>query len=319
MSNYKNKEEEKEKKQEVTEVGTWALEMKAGGIGGIVPQDFAAVWRLANVIGLSGMAPRDFNTRDKVAVAIMHGMEVGLSPMAAMQSIAVVNGRPSLWGDAVLGLVRSSGLLESFKEEIIGEGDNMKAVCTVKRKDDTENIVSEFSVDDAKKANLWNKSGPWTQYPKRMLKLRARGFALRDGFPDVLRGLHVAEEQRDIEVSQNVIVETPPSPPKPQNEKTEDAQIIDMTPPSPGEVEDDASFSKYGAFDSLGEYLEGLQIALAGCENADEVESLWSEFDPMATLEGDDHSQTLAINMKEGALDKLMDRSEEDSGGLFQD
>jgi hypothetical protein len=73
----------------------------------------------------------------------------------------------------------------------------MTAVCQTSRKGKDANVVARFSVADAKKAGLWGKQGPWTQYPKRMLQLRARGFALRDAFPDVLRGLVTAEEAQD--------------------------------------------------------------------------------------------------------------------------
>ena len=51
---------------------------------------------------------------------------------------------------------------------------------------------------DAKTAGLIGKQGPWTQYPKRMRQMRARAFALRDVFPDVLRGMPVAEELQDM-------------------------------------------------------------------------------------------------------------------------
>jgi hypothetical protein len=60
----------------------------------------------------------------------------------------------------------------------------------------------KFTVADAKKAGLWGKTGPWTQYPKRMLQMRARGFALRDAFPDVLKGLVTAEEAQDYPATQ---------------------------------------------------------------------------------------------------------------------
>tara|TARA_R110002020_G_scaffold37892_1_gene114463 strand:- start:30 stop:494 length:465 start_codon:yes stop_codon:yes gene_type:complete len=50
----------------------------------------------------------------------------------------------------------------------------------------------------AKKAKLWGKPGPWTQYPARMLQVRARAMALRDQFADVLSGIHIGEEVRDI-------------------------------------------------------------------------------------------------------------------------
>jgi len=71
------------------------------------------------------------------------------------------------------------------------------AICEAKRKGYPTATVVQFSVADAKRAGLWGKAGPWTQYPRRMLQLRARGFALRDGFPDVLKGLVTAEEAQD--------------------------------------------------------------------------------------------------------------------------
>lgn len=52
-------------------------------------------------------------------------------------------------------------------------------------------------MEDARKAGLAGKQGPWTSYPKRMRQMRARAFALRDVFPDVLRGMPVAEELMD--------------------------------------------------------------------------------------------------------------------------
>jgi len=58
-------------------------------------------------------------------------------------------------------------------------------------------VETRFSVEDAKRAGLWGKGGPWTAYPKRMLQMRARGFALRDAFPDVLKGMISVEEAQD--------------------------------------------------------------------------------------------------------------------------
>ena len=139
------------------------------------------------------MVPKDFKGKPgNCLVAIQWGMEIGLKPLQAMQNIAVINGRPSLWGDAVIALVRSSPLCES----IIEEDDGRTATCRVKRRGEPEQSRS-FSMDDAKAAGLLGKQGPWTQYPKRMRQMRARAFAVRDVFPDVLKGLPVAEEVMD--------------------------------------------------------------------------------------------------------------------------
>jgi hypothetical protein len=57
---------------------------------------------------------------------------------------------------------------------------------------------------EARRAGLLEKSGPWRSYSDRMLYARAMGFALRDLFPDVLRGIGIGEEQADIAQVRNV-------------------------------------------------------------------------------------------------------------------
>jgi hypothetical protein len=154
-------------------------------------------FRLARAIYQSGLAPTSLKNEQAVLVALLMGCELGLGPMQAIQSIAVINGRPSIYGDTALALVRQSGLLESYSQTLTGEGDNRKALVVLKRKGDEATEFS-FSVSDAKRAQLWAKAGPWSQYPDRMLMFRARGFALRDVFGDILRGFRTSEEVADI-------------------------------------------------------------------------------------------------------------------------
>jgi hypothetical protein len=166
--------------------------------GGLALQSFDDAYRFAKMVAASDFAPKDFKGKpESCLLAIQHGSEVGLSPMQSLQSIACINGRPSVWGDAALALVMGSPVCEHVSEGIDGEGEQMAAICVAKRRGYEKATVVRFSVSDAKKAGLWGKSGPWTQYPKRMLQLRARGFALRDAFPDVLKGLVTAEEAQD--------------------------------------------------------------------------------------------------------------------------
>ena len=164
-----------------------------GTISAMIPRDIDQAFRLARAIALSGMAPKAYGQdENKCFVGILAGAEVGFAPMQALQSIAVINGNPSIWGDGALALVLASGLLEDIEET----DDGNEAACRVVRKGKTP-IIRTFSMEDARKAGLAGKSGPWTQYPKRMRQMRARSWALRDGFPDVLKGLHIAEEVRD--------------------------------------------------------------------------------------------------------------------------
>jgi len=178
-----------------------------GNVAAIIPRSLEETFRLAGAISASGMAPNTLNSPEKVMVAIIAGAELGMPPFQSLQSFAVINGRPALWGDGLIGVVRSHGF--KVREWIEGEGDQMVARCEVTRPDNGEVFPGEFSVADAKKANLWGKAGPWQSSPKRMLKMRARGFACRDGAADVLRGFQLREEVEDYQPIRDV--STPPA------------------------------------------------------------------------------------------------------------
>lgn len=180
------------------------------GQRGLQPSDMDQLWRAAQAVAKSGLAPKGIDTPEAVFVAMEMGLELGLPLMASLQNIAVVNGRPTLWGDSQLAVVRSTGELEEFSEWYEQGGkrlarnpstfdDATAAVCRVKRRG-MEASETAFTVGDAKRAGLWGKQGPWTQYPARMLRFRARSFALRDQFGDALRGLLSTEEAQDIPV-----------------------------------------------------------------------------------------------------------------------
>lgn len=176
------------------------------------------------VLSQTSMVPKAYIGKpDDILVAMLHGQEIGLPHLQALQSVAVVNGIPSIYGDAALALVRASGKLEDFDEyiEVDGvrqegpfpilkyaeEGKDIVAFCRSKRVGMTRERVTTYSVDDAQRAKLWLKKGqngfetPWCTVPQRMLMWRARGWNLRDQFGDILKGLAIYEEAMDIETS----------------------------------------------------------------------------------------------------------------------
>lgn len=173
----------------------------------LLPSTFGEGMEIAKLIADSDFAPKDYRGKPaNVLIAIQMGADVGLSPMQALQNIAVINGRPAIWGDAALALVQSSGVLERFHEVFEGTPgqDNYTAVCIAKRKGLPDEVRRTFSIADAKLAKLWGKTGrdgqatPWITYPTRMLQMRARGFTLRDVAADRLMGLILAEEAMDM-------------------------------------------------------------------------------------------------------------------------
>lgn len=159
------------------------------------PQTFEQALTFSDYLAESDMVPKDFKGKPgNCLIAMQWGSELGLKPLQALQNIAVINGRPALWGDAVIAIVRGSPLCEYVIEELDAQGS---AVCRVKRRGEQEQVRT-FSDMDAKTAGLLGKQGPWTTNPKRMKQMRARSFALRDVFPDVLKGIAIAEEAQDI-------------------------------------------------------------------------------------------------------------------------
>jgi hypothetical protein len=204
----------------------------------IFPQSIQEAAQLAEVIYKSGTAPRGMNPAS-IMVAIMRGSAIGIEPFQAIDKIPIVNGRPLIMGEAALALVRGSGKAAYVKEWLEGEGDKRIAYCEAKRGE--EIITRQFAVADARKAGLWGKSGPWTQYPDRMLGMRARAFCLRDGFPDVLGGLYLKEE------FDGVTMDIAPEPSEPITAE----QIIELTALIEETKTNDADFLKYMKVEAL--------------------------------------------------------------------
>ena len=162
------------------------------------PTTLTEAMTFSDMLAGSSMVPKAYQGKPQdILVCVQWGMEMGLAPMQALQNIAVINGKPSVYGDAMMALVQASPVCEDIEEYFENEGTpNPVAVCVAKRKG-RKPVTARFSVEDAKRAGLWGKQGPWQAYPKRMMQMRARGFALRDAFPDVLRGLISVEEAQD--------------------------------------------------------------------------------------------------------------------------
>jgi hypothetical protein len=154
--------------------------------------------KLAGQLASSEMVPKCFRGKPQdLFIAWAMGHQIGISPEQAMQCIAVINGKPSMWGDDMLALCMGHKDFEDIIEEPIQGSNGVTGFrCTVKRKGRADK-VSEFTLEMAKKAGLLGKQGPWTNFTERMLKLRARGFALRDAFPDALKGIKPREEVED--------------------------------------------------------------------------------------------------------------------------
>lgn len=165
--------------------------------GIVLCKTYDALFRYADSVFKSGLAPESFKSPTAILVAMQHGAEIGMKPLQALQNIAVIGKKPSLYGKALPALVMQHGLMDLFEEWIEGEGDQMTAYCKTRRKGFETPRVDTFSVADAKRAGLWGKQ-TWALYPKDMLKYKARARNFNAQFADVLCGLPTFEDVREV-------------------------------------------------------------------------------------------------------------------------
>lgn len=273
-----------------------------GHVMAIVPQTFEETFRVAKAVYLGGLAPSALIGKlegdaaiSAVTVAIMSGAELGLKPMVSLRSFTVINGKPALYGDGLINVVRQSGKVAYLRTGCDVRDGKMVGWCEAKRNDTDEDKRVEFTQEDAARAGLWVNGGnsPWAKYPQRMLAWRAAGYCLRELFGDVLGGIRDefeareiadANDMRDITPRQPTPPPAPPAPPAP-------ADVIDMQPA--GEPLDAAAF------------FEELETAMAGASDDADVEEVWMALDPEGTFDGDDINLDIAHKIKGRRLAQL--------------
>ena len=172
---------------------------------GLVVSNLNEVFKLSVFMIQASLVPSSYRDQsgkidpNKVSLAILKGLELGLKPLQAVQKMYVVNGSPVVWGDAVIGLILSTGQLEDISEVYTGEADTLEAQCSLKRKGVASPVTKTFSVQEAKDAGLMGK-GTWKQYTKDLLMYKARSRAARTLFADVLSGMYVEGDLEAVEV-----------------------------------------------------------------------------------------------------------------------
>lgn len=175
----------------------------ATGLGAILhPTTKEEAWKLCNQIAQSDMCPRGYRGKPAdVMLAGAMGSRLGFDLMRSLQSIAVINGNATLYGDQMLGLVMG----QKDYVDLVGEfNPETKAwTYTAKRKDRAD-CVGFYDWQMADAAGLLKKSGPWRESPLRMIQWRARTYAIRDQWADVLGGFTTYEDLQHLQGAKRV-------------------------------------------------------------------------------------------------------------------
>ena len=203
---------------------------------GIVPSTFDDVQRVAKTLVAAGLGAysKKANETEKIAITtaqIMTGLELGVPPMQAMSNIAIINGRPQVWGELAVALILAKGF--GFDSGVEGKGDARVGWAEVTRPDGTKRRRT-FSVEQAKQAGLWDtratvpdrwnggkpkpNDSPWFRYQDDMLAWKATARVLKISASDVMKGVTLREdmehpESEPIDITpQSVPVDIPDIP-----------------------------------------------------------------------------------------------------------
>ena len=150
-------------------------------------------------------------------VAAETGAALGLEPLQALASIAVINGRATLSSDLMAAVIRRAG----HTLRIIENSPESVTATLIRADDKTFEFTVTWDKDKAVKAGLWGQRGPWSQYPTQMLRARAITEVARQGASEALMGMIYSPEDFGAtitdtgEVIEAEIVDEAPAKPAP--------------------------------------------------------------------------------------------------------
>lgn len=170
------------------------------------PQDMGAMYKFAETICKTDFCPKDFrNNPDGAFVAMLYGRSLGIGSIASLQGIAVINGRPSTFGELFWAIIISHPDFVDCQED--SQDDGCTVVLTRRGQ---KPYTASFTKAEAQMANLLSKDGPWKTYPKGQYVWRARHRAATAKFSDALRGIMPREIALDY--IEGEVVTTKPAP-----------------------------------------------------------------------------------------------------------
>lgn len=162
--------------------------MMANELAVITPSDWSSMQSQAKALVDSGFLPSSVNTPQKAVAIMMLGRELGIAPWAALTSVNVIQGKPTVSPQLMLALINRSGQLE----DMVMESTDTGCKVTMTRKGRTPHS-EEFTMQDAAALGLTSKDN-YRKQPGTMLKWRAVAACARVVFADVILGLYTPEE-----------------------------------------------------------------------------------------------------------------------------
>ena len=177
----------------------------------VMPLD--KLMEMSQMLSQSTIVPDTYRNRpENCFIALDMASRMGMSPIVIMQSLFVIQGRPSWSGQAIASMIRANPTLRNVNLEYVGERGTASwgAYVTAERVSDGRLLKGTTVTLGMAKAEGWldKKGSKWLTMPEQMLAYRAYAFFGRVHVPELMMGLQTAEEVLDVQpVEQDELVE----------------------------------------------------------------------------------------------------------------
>lgn len=209
--------------------------VKMNALAPMVPLDleiFERAEAIAGKLARSSLLPSALRGKPAdLAVIMVTGQELGLSPMQALRGLHVVEGRPVLAAELIVGLVKRHPACRYFR---LVKSDDQVAIYETQREGEPEPTRLSWTIQQAQKAGLGGRHN-WKAHPAAMLRARCSAALARAVYPDVAMGIYDPDEAQDIREGITIEGQTVIPPPQkakkaaPKNgvAEPEDAEIVE--------------------------------------------------------------------------------------------
>lgn len=159
-------------------------------------------WKSAQFLAKTDLVPQTFKKPENCIIALDIANRTGMQPLTVMQNLYVVQGKPSWSGQMCIALINGCSRFTPLEFTFVGDSgtDSFGCFAHARRLDNNKEYTSDIiTIGMAKKEGWYNKSGSkWVTMPIQMMMYRAGAFFGRVHCPDVLMGLPLADEMRDV-------------------------------------------------------------------------------------------------------------------------
>jgi hypothetical protein len=165
--------------------------------------NFELAQRQAQMLCSSALVPKEFQGRSNLPnciIALEMAQRMQASPLAVMQNLYIVHGKPSWSSQFIIAAINATGKFSPLRFEITGEGDAASCVAWADEKSGGERLESPpVSINMAKAEGWYQKNGSkWKTMPELMLRYRTATLFGRLYAPEVLMGMKTYEEAEEI-------------------------------------------------------------------------------------------------------------------------